>query len=99
MRSDEAGTRLDRIPKFRSRGIPDRQFTSVLGFFVLNAASPLRARIYDTLRSRKFSSHSRRAVRVKMYSRISGEQNDQFVREMKLPNGRERAIPDGEQRI
>ena len=34
-----------------------------------------------------------------MYSGISGEQNDQFVREMKLPNGRERVIPDGEQKI
>jgi hypothetical protein len=49
------------------------------GFIVLKAASPFRAKTYDTLRSRRFISNSGRAATIKGSCRISGESDDQFV--------------------
>jgi prophage regulatory protein len=98
MRSDKAGTVCAAYRKFAVRGVPHRK--------------QLPSSVSRTRRSFSFTRENLRHASIskvqlslgtcgedKRESPDFGRENDQFVRAMKLPNGREWTVPDDDQKI
>ena len=96
---DKAGTLpVPHTENLRSRGVPHRKLLP-------SSVSRTRRSLSFTRENLRYASISKVQLSLgtrgedKRESPDFGRENDQFVRAMKLPNGREWAVPDGEQKI